>query len=175
VHSFRGSTASILGPGLRFGALVGFLINEFLTINAELTVDSLNATSLPPGDSRAAGDSYSETHGLIGFSPLVAFTAGDVEIALGPKLAFWGADYYQSSMVRGTGDGTYSGLDFGGNAAVFKHVGRVVWLGGLASFDVRAYTNSCFTPSRGLERCDTHNLPTSDKVVALSALMMLSP
>lgn len=44
----------------------------------------------------------------------MAFPVGDVvEIALGPKLGFWGADYYQDSRARGYGSGTYSGYDFG--------------------------------------------------------------
>ena len=108
-------------------------------------------------------------------SPLVAFPAGDVELAFGPKLAFWGADYSQDSLARGNGSGTYSGLDFGANGAVFAQVGRKLWLGGLASFDVRTYGNSCFTALSGRERCTRSNLPSADKVVALSALLMFSP
>ena len=113
--------------------------------------------------------------GIIGLSPLVAFPAGDVEVALGPKVAIWGADYSQDSLVRGNGDGTYSGLDFGANGAVLAHVGRKIWLGGLASFDVRTYGSSCFTALSGRERCTRNDLPSADKVVALSALLMFSP
>jgi hypothetical protein len=175
-HSFQGDGGAILGPGWRVGALVGFRVNEYFTINGELTVDVLNATSLPPGDSSAAYDYYSEVQGIIGLSPLVAFPVGGVELAFGPKLGFWGADYYQNSMVRGNGSGTYSGYDLGANGVVFVQVGRKLWLGGLASFDLRAYTNSCFSPSSSyVERCSTINLPSADKVIALSALLMFSP
>jgi hypothetical protein len=55
------------------------------------------------------------------------------------------------------------------------HVSRTLWVGGLAAFDVRIYGNSCFTPLNGTERCNANNLPSADKVMALSALMMFSP
>jgi hypothetical protein len=150
-------------------------VNDYITFNAELTVDNLNATSLPPGDSRFAGDTYDEVQGLIGISPLVAFPTGNVELALGPKLAFWGADYDQSSHARGSGYGTYSGIDLGANAAVFAHTSRRLWLGALASFDARTYSNICFTASAGHERCTRTDLPSADKVLAVSALLMFSP
>jgi hypothetical protein len=172
-HSFQGDGGAILGPGLRVGSLVGFRVNEYLTINGELTIDILNASGLPM---RGFYDSYSEENGTIGLSPLVAFPVGSgVELAFGPKIAFWGADYYQDSTTRGNGSGTYSGVDYGANGAVFAQVGRKLWVGGLAAFDLRTYGSSCFTPSYGGEVCTRTNLPSADKVVALSALLMFSP
>jgi len=47
--------------------------------------------------------------------------------------------------------------------------------GGLLSFDFRTYSTSCFTPYAGVEGCSSTNLPTSDKVVSLAALLMFSP
>jgi hypothetical protein len=172
-HSFQGDGGTILGPGLRVGGLIGLRVNELLTINGELTIDVLNASHLPVRDPY---NSYREQQATIGLSPLVAFPVDEsVEIAFGPKLAFWGADYGQSSSARGDGDGTYSGYDLGANGAVFVHVGRKIWVGGLAAFDVRIYGNSCFTPISGVERCNANNLPSADKVLALSALLMFSP
>jgi hypothetical protein len=168
VHSFQGDGGTILGPGVRIGGLVGFRVGDHVSINGELTIDYLNATRLP------GNDTYTETNGTIGVSPLVAVFAGPVELAFGPKLGVWGATYFQDSSARGKGSGTYSGFDLGANGAAFTHVGHNLWFGGLASFDVRFYENSCFTAYGGIERCSSGNLPSSDKVVALSALLMFS-
>ena len=168
-HSFQGDGGTILGPGLRVGGLAGFRVGDHVSINGEITVDILNATRLP------ADDTYSEANGTIGVSPLVAFPAGGIELAFGPKLAAWSAEYYQNSRARGNGSGTYTGYALGANGAAFAQVGRKLWLGGLASFDVRFYGHSCFTASAGLERCTSRDLPSSDKVVALSALLMFFP
>src|SRR5204862_5314159 len=164
-HSFQGDGGRILAAGLRIGGLLGFRIGDYVSINGELTIDVLNPAHLP------AGDSYSEENATIGLSPLVAFPAGAIELAFGPKLAIWGADYAQDSRTRGAGDGSYTGFDVGANGAGFAQVGRKLWLGGLASFDVRTYGHSCFTALAGLERCTSSNLPSSDKVVALSLVL----
>jgi hypothetical protein len=170
VHSFRGEGGKILGPGPRVGGLVGFRLGDRFLINFELTVDIVNATHLP------AFDTYSEMDLTLGLSPLVAFPVSDgVELAFGPKLGAWLADYSQSSSMRGSGNGLYSGFDLGANGAAFVQVGRKLWLGGLLSFDFRTYSTSCFTPYAGVEGCSSTNLPTSDKVVSLAALLMFSP
>lgn len=167
-HSYQGEGGTNLGPGLRVGGLTGFRLGDLVSLNAELSFDLLRATDLP------AGDHYSEIDLTASFSPLVSFPAGRVELAFGPKLGAWLGSYHQTSLVRGDGGGTYSGLDLGANGAVFVQVGRKLWLGGLASFDVRTYRTSCFTPFRGTEGCTSSTLPSSDKVVALSALLMFS-
>jgi hypothetical protein len=168
-HSYRGDGGAILGPGLRVGALVGLRIGDHVSLNGEITADLTNATNLPPGDS------YNEQNAAIGLSPLVALPVGTgIELAFGPKFAAWGASYYQTSTTRGDGGGSYSGLDLGANGAVFFQVGRRVWLGGLAGFDLRFYSQSCFRASGGSERCSSSNLPSSDKVMAFSALLMFS-
>lgn len=167
-HSIQGDGGAILGPGLRAGGLLGFRVNDNVTINGELTLDVMNAAHLPETDA------YSEQDATIGLSPLVAFPAGTVEVAFGPKLAVWGADYGQDFRARGQGKGTYTGYDLGVNAAALAQVGRHIWLGGLASFDLRTYGHSCFSPRGGLERCTSYNLPSSDKVLGLSALLMFS-
>jgi hypothetical protein len=168
VHSYQGDGGTNLGPGLRVGGITGFLLGDFVSLNAELTFDLLRATDLP------ARDHYSEIDVTATFSPLISFPAGRVELAFGPKLGAWLGSYDQTSLVRGDGGGTYSGLDLGANGAVFVQVARRLWLGGLASFDVRSYRKSCFTPLRGTESCTSDALPASDKVVALSALLMFA-
>jgi len=149
---------------------VGFRIGDHFSINGEVTIDIVNAKSLP------GEDTYSEEDLSFGLSPLVAFpVASGVEIALGPKFGGWVADYSQTSLTRANGGGSYSGYDLGANGATFVQVGRKIWLGGLISFDLRTYGSSCFTPFAGHERCATTDLPTSDKVFALAALLMFSP
>jgi hypothetical protein len=170
VHSFQGQGGAILGPGVRVGGLVGLRVSDHLTINGELTFDVVNANHLPAQDTF-----YSETDVTVGLSPLVNFPVGGIELAFGPKFGGWAADYSQTSLARGDGDGSYTGFDFGANGAAFVQVGRKLWLGGLLAFDLRTYGGSCFRPFSGVERCSSTNLPTSDKVVSLSALLMFSP
>ena len=105
----------------------------------------------------------------------MAFPAGGIELAFGPKLGVWGSTYFQDSIARGNGDGTYTGYDLGANGAAFFKVGRKLWVGGLASFDLRTYGQSCFTAYSDIQRCSSNSLPSADKVVALSALLMFSP
>ena len=169
-HSYQGEGGTILGPGMHVGGLLGFRLGDYLSINGELTLDIVNATRLP------TGDRYTEEVVTIGLSPLVAFPVGSgIELALGPKLGWWGSGYYQDSSARGKGSGSYSGYDLGANGAGFVQVGRKLWLGGLASFDLRTYGRSCFTATGDIDRCSSGSLPSSDKVVALSALLMFSP
>jgi hypothetical protein len=169
-HSYQGQGGATLGPGLHVGGLAGFLLGDSVSLNGELTFDFLRATNLP------AGDRYSELDITAAFSPLVSFPAGRVELAFGPKLGGWIGSYNQESLVRGKGDGDYSGFDLGANGAAVVQVGRKLWLGGLASFDVRTYGMSCFTPLEGTRTCSlSSNLPSPDKVVTLSALLMFSP
>jgi hypothetical protein len=167
-HSFRGDGGAILGPGLRVGGLVGFRLGDHFSINGELTIDLLDATRLP------AGDRYGEQDFTFGVSPLASVSAGPVELALGPKLGFWTADYNQASLARGNGGGSYLGYDLGANGAAFGRVGRKLWLGALASFDLRIYGRKCYTPLYGIEHCTTIDLPSTDKGVSLSAVLMFS-
>ena len=170
-HSFQGDGGAILGPGLRVGGLMGVRVNEYLTLNGELTLDFLNASLSQTG----TYDSYNEQQATIGLSPLLNFPVSEnVELAFGPKAGIWGSSYNQYLNNR-SGDGTYSGYNFGANGAVFVQVGRKLWLGGLATFDLRVYGNSCFTPSSGKERCTATNVPAADKIIAFSALLMFSP
>jgi hypothetical protein len=169
LHSYQGEGGAILGPGLRLGALLGFRVGDNFWIDGELTIDSLNASNLP------VDDSYSEDAAAIGLSPLFMIPAGDIELLFGPKLGVWGARYFQTSLKRGEGNGSYSGFDLGANGAVLFSIGRAMWLGGLASFDVRSYSNSCFSPAGGVERCASGGgLPSSDKIVAFSVVLMIS-
>jgi hypothetical protein len=168
-HSYQGQGGTILGLGPHVGGLVGFRIGDSFSLNAELTLDLLNANGLP------AGDTYSEESWTIALSPLVTFPFGGIELALGPKLGLWASSYFQNSQTRGNGDGDYQGIDIGANGAGFVQVGRKLWVGGLASFDVRSYRVSCFTPITGAKVCAAEGFPSSDKVVALSALLLFSP
>jgi hypothetical protein len=166
-HSYQGEGGAQLGPGMRLGGLIGLRVGDDLWINGELTIDSANPRNLPEGET------YSEADFTATLSPLVFVPAGSVELAFGPKLGAWAATYNQSSFARGDGNGSYSGFDLGVNGAAFFQVGRKLWLGGLASFDLRTYRSSCFTASGGTEGCSSA-LPASDKLVAISALLMFS-
>jgi hypothetical protein len=167
LHSYQGAGGTNFRPGLHVGGLTGFRVGDFVSLNVELTFDLLDASNL------TVSESYSEIDYAISFSPLVAIPAGTVELAFGPKLGVWAGEYSQSSRARGDGGGSYSGFDLGVNAAAFVQVGRKLWLGGLASFDVRTYGRSCFTPSNGMQGCSSV-LPSADEIVALSILLMFS-
>jgi hypothetical protein len=167
LQSYRGEGGAHLGPGTRLGGLIGLRVGDNVWINGELTIDSLSTRNLPDGDS------YDEYDFAASLSPLVFVPAGDVQLAFGPKLGAWAASYNQSSFARGDGNGSYSGFDLGVNGAAFFQVGRKLWLGGLASFDLRTYRSSCFTAFAGIEGCSS-TLPAADKVVAISALLMFS-
>ena len=166
-QSYRGEGGAHLAPGIRLGGLIGLRVGDNIWINGELTIDSPSPRNFPDGET------YSEAAFVASLSPLVFVPAGGVELAFGPKLGVWAATYDQSSFARGDGDGSYSGFDLGLNGAAFVQVGRKLWLGGLASFDLRTYRSSCFTPFSGMEGCSS-TLPAADKIVAISAVLMFS-
>jgi hypothetical protein len=155
-------------PGLHFGGLAGFRLSELVSINGELAFDSVDLNG--PRDER-----FTELDSTATLSPLVSITAGKVDLVFGPKLGAWVASYNQSSVSRGDGSGTFWGLDLGTSFATLTQVSRRLWLGGLASFDLRIYRKICFTPTGGIEGCASTDLPPADKVVSFSALLMFSP
>lgn len=168
VHSYHGAGATKIGPGLHLGGLFGVRFQEVGSLNGELTLDSVELGNLP------VGEKLSEVDLSATFSPLFSVIAGRLELAFGPKVGVWLGSYSQSSPSRGDGTGTFFGGDLGANLAGVSQLGRHIWLGGLASFDVRIYSKSCFTPTRGREGCAIGELPPADKVVALSILLMFT-
>jgi len=148
--------------------MLGFRFEEVVSINGELTLDSVELRNLP------VGERLSEIDLSATISPLFSVIDGKLELAFGPKLGLWLGSYNQSSLSRGDGSGTFSGWDLGANVAGVAQVGRHLWLGGLASFDLRIFRNSCFRPTAGIEGCTSGDLPPADKVLALSILLMFS-
>lgn len=169
LHSYHGQNTANVGPGLHAGVLAGVRAGELVWIDVELTLDAIELRRLPEHDS------YSEADFTANASPLFSIPAGKVTLEVGPKLGLWKGLYNQSSVSRGSGAGAYWGYDFGANVAAFTQVSRKLSLGGLASFDLRTYKNSCFDPSDGLEGCSRLELPEADKVVALSILLLIAP
>lgn len=168
IHSYHGGGAAKIGPGLHLGGLVGVRFQDVGFLNGELTLDSVDLHDLP------AGEKLSELDLSATFSPLFSFNAGKLELAFGPKVGVWLGSYSQTSLSRGDGTGTFLGGDLGVNLIGVSQVGRHLWLGGLANFDLRIFSNSCFTPTNGAKGCATTDLPPADKVLALSALVMFS-
>ncbi|HVR63658.1 MAG TPA: hypothetical protein VMU50_17275 [Polyangia bacterium] len=168
IHTYQGKAGTNIGPGLHIGGLAGVRVGDLFSINGELTLDALSLSGLP------GGDTFNEFDFSATISPLVPFAAGKIDLAMGPKFGAWAATYDQWSLSRGNGSGTFSGLDFGVNLAGFTRMSNKVWLGGLASFDLRTFGKSCFSPTDGLEGCSSNNLPSADKVVALSIGLMFS-
>jgi hypothetical protein len=163
-NSFVGNNE--LDAGFRIGGMMGFRIGDYVSLNGELTIDSIN-----PNSNFIDGSTYSEFDFGLTFSPMVHIPAGTVELAFGPKLGGWlGVGNQSAGAVPGEYD--FAGGDLGLNAALFFQVGRRVWLGGLFSFDSRTYSSSCFTPTYGSQACQSV-LPSSDKVTSASFALML--
>ncbi len=168
IHSYWGQAAANVGTGLHIGGMIGSRLGDLFSINGELTLDVLDVSGLPQVEK------FSELDFSATVSPLVSVAAGKIDLAFGPKLGVWGATYDQTSIARGSGSGTFSGVDFGANFAGFTQVRSRLWVGGLASFDLRTFRKSCFTPTDGQSGCSTRDLPAADKVAALSLLLMFS-
>jgi len=144
VNAFPGKGAldsSALGlsmsvdAGLRLGALVGYNVTPWISVNGELTVDVINSDD-PSGYWKTGG-----TRKAIALSPffhLAASSSGLVEAAIGPKLGFRWMNIGSQGPEEFSSNGYLAGL----NAGVFVR-GGVVMLGGLVSFEYSPTSEVC--------------------------------
>jgi hypothetical protein len=154
-----------VGPGLRVGGLVGFYATPRFSVNGELSVDFVN-TDDPGGYWRTGG-----RRTAVAISPLfhlAASASSAVEVAVGPKLGLrWMSISSQSSEVFSS-NGTLLGL----NAGVFARGGAVM-IGGLISFDVANFSESCRQLDAINDYCATNASDIDwEKVVSLSGSIL---
>jgi hypothetical protein len=164
VNSFQGSNNSIVGPGVRFGAILGAQPWETFSINGEITIDQQNI-HVP---ANAPGTSVSAIEFDLAVSPLYHLRTGNIEFVAGPKLGFMVADQTWRSNGLDSEDDSATGFVLGVNAGLFASLSRHFGIGGLASFVSRPFSKVCSTPFAGGQVCRTDNLPDADNVLALS-------
>jgi hypothetical protein len=154
-----------VGPGLRVGGLVGFYATPRFSVNGELGFDFVN-TDDPVGYWKTGG-----RRTAVAISPLfhlAANASSAVEVAVGPKLGLrWMSMSSQSSEVFSS-NGTLLGL----NAGVFARGGAVM-IGGLISFDVAKFSESCRQLDAVNDYCSTNASDIDwEKVVSLSGSIL---
>jgi hypothetical protein len=161
MHSFQEQDATNFGPGLRFGSFVGGRVNDICSLNAQLSVDIVNANNV------AAGTDFSEYFVDFAFSPLFQIPAGSVEFVIGPKAGLFVG---RGEQRDATSDVSLSmtGLLFGVNAGLFFPVSETTSLGVLASWELKEIENACARSSGQFETCSSVSSPTM-QVVGLTA------
>jgi hypothetical protein len=100
-------------------------------LNGEVTYDKSWIQSLE-------GDDPSEAFVDFALSPLVHWSHGRAQLALGPEIGYFTSSETYTSMATGTRvAASSSGLVVGLNAGVFAGVNGYVSLGGMLSLEVR--------------------------------------
>jgi hypothetical protein len=161
MHSYQEQDASDLGPGLRFGSFVGGRVNDICSLNAELSVDIVNANNIP------AGTDFSEYFIDFAFSPLFQIPAGSVEVVIGPKAGlFIGRGRQRDATSDLSLEAT--GLVFGANAGLFFPVSPTTSLGVLVSWETKDIENTCVRSAGQFETCSSVSSPTQ-QIVGLTA------
>jgi hypothetical protein len=150
--------------GLHAGVLVGGRINDWASLNGELSLDWFNPSSVP------SGIDVTEMMFTLAFSPLVHAPVGSGEFVIGPSLGVFElqADLSGTSSVTGVSshfNGSAHGWLVGGNAGFFLPVSSTVRLGILVGFRSHSATESCTTSGSQPEKCRSDNLGSSLKMV----------
>jgi hypothetical protein len=165
IHSVLGSYGDSYDAGLRFGALLGWHLNEQFSMNAEFAVDIMNPKNAP--------SSYSETMFDFAFSPLFHVPLGNLEIVVGPKLGAFGfstSTYYDSYYGGDTSDSA-SGLAYGFNFGVLGGIGNLA-IGGMFNFTGRHISSVCTTVD-GNQTCGDPPSSTDDiKTIAFTGVLL---
>jgi len=139
VHDRITADAGNFGGGYRFGGKVGWRINQFLSLNAEVTLDFDNESPAPEGYRGSLRE------WLFSFCPLVHLGQDAVQIVAGPKV---GLLFGSESSGNGSGGGPHadwSGASYGAELGLFVRLLPALSVGGVAAIDV-------MRPSAG--RCD---------------------
>jgi len=146
--------------GLRLGGLFGFFAGQFVSLNAELSIDILNP------DTGSGVDATEVLAGLT-FSPLFHFGPPRMDFVIGPKIGFFGESMTVSYNDGGPDDEySASGLVYGINAGAFFSLGRIS-LGGLMSLSAHSISNACVNSN-----CGDVSGGTDFKLLSLSGAMM---
>ena len=117
VHTYQNSDASVYGPGLRFGSLIGGRLNDRLSLNADLTVDVSNVGI-------AGSFGFRREYSIaFAFAPLLQMPARRLEIVVGPKVGLFVLNTEISSGDV-TGETSQRGVVFGIDIGVFVPVSQ---------------------------------------------------
>jgi len=153
-----------VGAGLRLGGLLGFFASPMLSLNAELTLD-FPSTSTP-----GTGNDLTAVRAAFSFSPLFHMDAGNLDLAIGPKLGVWTMDLSQPNF---DGDDTlsYRGWNVGVNVAAMVKLGHVS-LGGLFALDSDHVDTACLALDGGGDDCQSVNDVSSQTVLSFTGVIL---
>ena len=167
IHSLQGDTAKNLGVGFRTGAVIGFQLNEHVSLDGELLFDIANPKNVPAGsDITAVALTFS-------FSPFFHLPLGAMEFVAGPKVGLTGSA--ASNRIGNTKyEQTGSYLTIGTNVGLFFRLGDKLAIGGLVNFDLQSPVEYC-TKVNELESsksCTKDNLGDAEKVFGTAAAIL---
>lgn len=145
-----GTYAADFNTGLSVGGILGLHINHDTSLNGEFTAHVLNS---PRSASYESEYIYSGS-----FSPLYHLGQGNLELAVGPKLGFFGYYFGYDDGYEIVDTESRYGFVYGLNAAVFVQATPVMSVGGLVSFTGHHATKACVVDRTGWERCGTSDV-----------------
>lgn len=135
--------------GISAGGILGFHINHDVSLNGEFTAHALNSPHAASYESEYIYDGS--------FSPLYHMGQGNLELAIGPKLGFFGYHFGFDDGYETVDTESQYGVLYGFNAAAFVQVTPVMSIGGLLSFTDHHPTKACSVDRYGYETCGTSN------------------
>jgi hypothetical protein len=161
LQAHEGVTGEDQSAGLRLGGLLGFRVNDQLSLNGELTIDVLNPST--PSD----GSDVTAAEVDLAFSPLYHSDTGALELVIGPKLGIWAGEF-DYSLYGETQKYSSSGLILGVNMGAFVPLGNGASLGALVNFEVKTIGQVCFTDIDGSKVCSSSDNGPSEKVLGIT-------
>jgi hypothetical protein len=140
VHTYQNRDASVYGPGVRLGSLIGGRLNDRLSLNADLTVDVSNIDG--PAGSFLGSARIREYSVALAFAPLLQVPARPLEIVVGPKAGLFVMD---TEITSGGVSAATSqqGMLFGIDTGVFLPVSATTSMGVLLTFEFRKPNDGC--------------------------------
>jgi hypothetical protein len=170
MHGFHERAGNQTTPGLRLGGLLGGRLSDVFSLNGEFAADLLRFKDLPDGVTASAAEVD------LAFSPMIHVLGDKVELALGPRLGFWGG-YGQlkatgrllqsEKTLKISGSGALYGL----NAGLFASLGTAS-LGMLASYSFRSVGRTCLTDGDLPEACDDSPSQDAERVWSVSGALL---
>ena len=159
-------SANAYSVGFRAGALLGYHLLPFLSINSELTIDLLNVNG-----PNSTGYNANEAVIDLTVSPLIHFELGQSMVVIGPKLGLFRGNStagYESNEEAYHGSGLAYGLSLG----VFFPVSPIA-LGVLLNYAGHSWRSLCESDSQ-TRQLDVCNTPTRSRlhILGLTAAML---
>jgi hypothetical protein len=155
--------------GRSLGLLLGWNARANLSLNAELSLDSLD------GDGSGLATKPDEKYLGVALAPLFRLDFRNAIVLFGPVGGYFKYTLWTRQDVGGsvsTTKATAQGLLLGIDVGVFKPVGRIA-LGGMVNARMHSATRGCTSiSSLGVESCQDWSRPTTGNTLGLAGALL---